>query len=90
MLTLSSREANQNFARVIRAAAEGQEVLITRRGVPVAKVVPVTPAAANPEREAAIRRTRERLCKGFHLGGNAWPGREALYDDMLSEKSCLE
>lgn len=85
MLTLSSREANQNFARVIRAAAGGEEVVITRRGVPVAKVVPVVTAEDNAaaERKAAIERTRERLKKGFSLGGNAWPGREILYDDAL-------
>ncbi len=84
MLTLSSREANQNFARVIRAAASGEEVVITRRGVPVAKVVPMTAEDnATAEREAAIKRTRERLKNGFDLGGNAWPGREVLYDDIL-------
>lgn len=83
MLTLSSREANQNFARVIRAAASGEEVVITRRGVPVAKVVPVKPEDdAAIQRQAAIERTRERLGKGLSLGGNAWPGREALYDDV--------
>ena len=91
MLTLSSREANQNFARVIRAAVSGEEVLITRRGVAVAKVVPVKPEDdAVARREAAIKRTQERLRKGFNLGGNAWPGREALYEDMLNEKSCLK
>ena len=91
MLVLSSREANQNFAKVIRAAAAGEEVLITRRGVPVAKVVPVPPttdpAAA---RDAAIRRMRERMAKGLPLGGNAWPGREALYDEALGVPSCDE
>ena len=60
MLTLSSREAHQNFARVSRAAAGGEEVVITRRGVPVAKVVPMTAQDnATAEREAAIKRTRE-------------------------------
>ncbi|HMR31338.1 MAG TPA: type II toxin-antitoxin system prevent-host-death family antitoxin [Geminicoccaceae bacterium] len=84
MLTLSSREANQNFSRVIRAAANGEEVVITRRGVPVAKVVPMTTEdKAAAERQAAIERTRERLKKGFSLGGNAWPGRDVLYDDAL-------
>lgn len=91
MLVLSSREANQNFAKVIRAAAAGEEVLITRRGVPVAKVVPVPPATdPAAAREAAIRRMRERMAKGLHLGGNAWPGREALYDEALGVTSCDE
>jgi prevent-host-death family protein len=92
MLTFSSRAANRNFARVIRAAAAGEEVVITRHGVPVAKVVPVEKPRddADVRREAAIKRTRERLKKGFDLGGSAWPGREALYEDMLNQKSSLK
>lgn len=91
MLTLSSREANQNFARVIRAAASGEEVVITRRGVPVAKVVPVTAEDnAAAEKEAAIARMLARMRKGFDLGGNAWPGRDALYDEILGITPCSD
>jgi len=90
MLTLSSREANQNFAKVIRAAAGGEEVLITRRGVPVAKVVPVEVHDKVATREAAIKRMLARMRKGWDLGGNAWPGREALYDEILGAKPCPE
>ena len=91
MLTLSSRDANQNFARVIRAAAAGEEVVITRRGVPVAKVVPVGVAGDNDAaREAAIRRRLARMRKGWDPGGNAWPGREALYDEILGITPCPE
>jgi prevent-host-death family protein len=91
MLVLSSREANQNFAKVIRAAAAGEEVLITRRGVPVAKVVPVPPATeAAAERAAAIKRMLARAHRGFDLGGNAWPGRQTLYDEILGTKPCDE
>ena len=87
MLTLSAREANQNFARIMRAASAGEEVVITKRGVPVAKVVPIVADERNAARQAAIARMRARMEKGLSLGGNAWPGREALYEDMLSEKS---
>ena len=91
MLTMSSREANQNFARVIRAAAGGEEVLITRRGVPVAKVVPVAAATDQAAaRAAAIKRMLARMRKGWDLGGDAWPGREALYDEILGLTPCPE
>lgn len=84
MLTLTARAANRNFARVIRAAAAGEEVLITRRGVPVAKVVPVPSADdAAAEREAAIVRLRKRMATGLHL-----PGREALDDAILAITPC--
>jgi prevent-host-death family protein len=38
--TMSLRDANQQFARLIRDVAEGEEVVITRRGEPVARLVP--------------------------------------------------
>ena len=41
MVTVSAREANQQFSRILEAAVGGQEVTITRRGVPVAKLVPL-------------------------------------------------
>ena len=42
MKTVSAREANQHFSRLLRAAAEGEDVVITRRGKPVAKLVPIS------------------------------------------------
>ena len=41
MSTVSAREANQQFSKVLERAVAGEEVTITRRGVPVAKLVPV-------------------------------------------------
>jgi prevent-host-death family protein len=81
MRTVSAREANQSFSRILSAAAAGEEVVITRRGIPVAKLVPVRDEAKTARREAAIRRMREMLEKGVSLGGNAWPGREVIYDE---------
>jgi prevent-host-death family protein len=81
MRTVSAREANQSFSRILSAAANGEEVVITRRGTPVAKLVPVRDEAKAARREAAIRRMLEMLRKGVNLGGNAWPGREVIYDE---------
>ena len=50
MRTVSAREANQQFSKLLEAAVGGEEVTITRRGVPVAKLVPC--------RRGACRRTR--------------------------------
>ena len=81
MRTVSARDANQQFSKILKAAAGGEEVTITQRGVPVARLVPVPreDAAAAAERE---RRKEEALAffeKGLE-GGKAekWT-REELY-----------
>lgn len=51
---ITLREANQHLSRYIEAATQGDEVVITRRGKPVAKLVPITTEQAiPPERQAA-------------------------------------
>ena len=39
---VSLREANQHFARYIEAVERGEEIIITRRGRPIAKIVKVS------------------------------------------------
>ena len=48
MKTVSAREANQNFSKLLKRAADGEKVVITRRGKPVARLEPV----AGPEQDA--------------------------------------
>ena len=69
MKTVSAREANQHFSRLLKAAAEGEDVVITRRGKPVAKLVPVASANMDAKRRAAIKRLMKMLRKGVNLGG---------------------
>jgi len=67
--TVTLRDANQNFAKYVRAVQSGQEFVITRRGEPVAKLTPVsTKRVLTPEQQAARERTRRRLKKGWRLG----------------------
>ncbi len=39
---VSLREANQHFSRYIEAVERGEEVIITRRGRPIARIVKVS------------------------------------------------
>ncbi|HUW51451.1 MAG TPA: type II toxin-antitoxin system prevent-host-death family antitoxin [Sulfuricella sp.] len=51
---ITLREANQHLSRYIEAATQGNEVVITKRGKPVAKLVPITAEqTVTPERQAA-------------------------------------
>ncbi|MCG8504819.1 MAG: type II toxin-antitoxin system Phd/YefM family antitoxin [Sphingomonadales bacterium] len=81
MKTVSLREANQDLSRLVRELEDsGEDVLITRRGTPVARLVRHRPdRAADPEWQAAYARMEALLKKGFHLGGEG-VDRDALHD----------
>ena len=69
MKSVSAREANQAFSKLLAEAADGEEIVITRRGKPVAKLVPVGTAKSDEKRERAIERMMERMRRGLDLGG---------------------
>ena len=77
--TVTLRDANQNFAKYVREVQAGEEIVITRRGEPVAKLSPVSgKRVLTPEQEAALERTRKRLEKGWDLGDWKIP-RDEIY-----------
>ena len=81
--SVSAREANQQFARILRDGEAGAEILVTRRGRPVARIVPAQPPRERqltPEQEGPHARSMERLRKGWDLGGGKF-NRDELYDD---------
>lgn len=69
MKQVSAREANQKFSKLLAEVAGGQEVVITKRGVPVARLVAVRGQARDRKRAAAIKRMVANLKKGLPLGG---------------------
>ncbi len=60
------REANQRFAQYVRAVEQGEAFVITRRGKPVARLVPVEPdkRVLTPEQQAARQQPLERMQRG--------------------------
>jgi prevent-host-death family protein len=82
MRRVSLRDANQNFARLIADVEAGDEVVLTRRGRPVARLSPEpsTPLRkGSPEWQAAYERMMKRLNEGVDLGGLR-VDRDELYD----------
>lgn len=69
MKQVSAREANQRFSKLLAEVADGQEVVITRRGKPVARLSPVSTTKDDKRREAAIKRMIAHLERGVNLGG---------------------
>lgn len=86
--SVSAREANQQFSRILRDVEAGAEILVTRRGQPVARIVPAQRPGERqltPEQEAAHARSMERLRKGWDLGGGKLD-RDELYDEILTRR----
>ncbi len=80
MRSVSLMTANQDFSRLIKEVEQGEGFLITRRGRPIAKLVPHTADRTDdPEWAAAYRRMLARLDEGASLGGLR-VRRDELYD----------
>ena len=77
MRTVSAREANQQFARILGEASAGEEIVITRRGKPVAVLVPYRPQTLTPEQKAAIARVVAIMRRGL-----VHDGRRFTRDEM--------
>ncbi|MBM3511425.1 MAG: type II toxin-antitoxin system prevent-host-death family antitoxin [Alphaproteobacteria bacterium] len=69
MKTVSDREANQAFSKLLAYAAAGEEVVITRRGKPIARLLAVHSANGHETRRKLAQRMLRRLRRGYHLGG---------------------
>ena len=66
MITVGSFEAKTNLSRLLDQVANGEEVTITKRGTPVARIVPIV--SLNEDTAETIARLR-RLAKNVSLRG---------------------
>ncbi|WP_462331237.1 type II toxin-antitoxin system Phd/YefM family antitoxin [Thiohalocapsa halophila] len=77
---ISIREANQHLSRYLERVEQGAEIIVTRRGKAIARVLPIE---AQPQlsdaQHAARERLRERMRRGYALGGTP-VDREALHE----------
>jgi prevent-host-death family protein len=77
---VSIRDANQHLSRYLERVEQGAEIIITRRGKAIARLLPIEaePHLTDAQR-AARERLRERMNRGYALGG-ARADREALHE----------
>jgi len=77
---INIREANRHLSRYIDAVRDGAEFIITRRGVPVARLVGIHESTGlTGAQEQARKRTLARMRKGYSLGGHE-PRRNTLHE----------
>ncbi len=67
---VSLREANQHLSKYIEMASNGSEVIITKRGKPVARIAPIERTRTMSDaQQSALERSRARMREGYALGG---------------------
>ena len=74
---IAAAEANRHFSRILRDVTSGHRFLVTARGRPVARIVPVNEAdaARATAREALLRRLADQPAQDI----GRWR-RDGLYD----------
>ena len=80
MRMVSAREANRSFSKLLQAVVEGEDVVITRRGKPVARLTPVESRVVDAERQAEIDRIIAHFREGVDLGAPVSWTRDELYE----------
>jgi len=79
--TLTLREANQTFSRCVREVEAGEEITITRRGLPVARIVPVRhKRVLTRDQEKALEQALKIMEAGWDLGIEHPLDRDALHE----------
>jgi len=85
--TLSMREANQNFSELARRVEAGEEIVVTRHGKPVLRMVPAQARGRvpTPEQEAAWQRFRDFAESGWTASGGWKFSCDEIYEERLDE-----
>jgi len=74
------RDINQHLSRYIDIVESGSEIIITRRGKPVARLSAISaPQTLTTEQQEAQQRTLKRMNSGFELGGKLF-NRDASHE----------
>lgn len=69
MRHVSLREANQKFSSCIAEVEAGERLVLLRRGIPVAEIVPYVSSKVQSKREAARKQLLAIMDQGLDLGG---------------------
>jgi prevent-host-death family protein len=69
MKTVSARDANQHFSKLLADVEAGEEVVITRRGRPVARMIATRTKLSPEQRAKALAELNKIMDRGYRLGG---------------------
>ncbi|MGQ0677936.1 MAG: type II toxin-antitoxin system Phd/YefM family antitoxin [Rhodospirillales bacterium] len=83
--TVTAREANQNFSKLLREAENGRTLAITKRRRVVARLVPASEdgrRVLTPEQQRIADRMIRRMRRGWKLGIGKF-NRDEIYDERI-------
>jgi prevent-host-death family protein len=80
MAEVGAFEAKNTLSALLERAERGEEIVITRRGRPVAKLVPFQNAAGSEQALLAAERIRA-LAKSMNLGAFDWEEWKSYRDE---------
>lgn len=79
-LQVGLRDINQRLPEYIQMVEQGEEIMITRRGKPIAKIIPVIQKNdLTQAQQAALKRSLSRMKQGFNYEDGTF-NRSDLYD----------
>ena len=78
--SIGTFEAKTHFTKIITQVMAGEEILITRRGKAVAKIIPIKEPFDRETIKAAIFRLR-KLAKEMQLGSFDWDEWKSYKDE---------
>lgn len=78
--SIGTFEAKTHFTKIITQVISGEEILITRRGKAVAKIIPIKETFDSVSIKAAIFRLR-KLAKEMQLGSFDWDEWKSYKDE---------
>lgn len=82
--TITARDAKRQFTRLLREVAAGKEFVVTRNGIPLARIVP---EPAQDGRRCLSEGQEQALAQSLAMARRGWPfgidrlDRAGLYDD---------
>ncbi|MDG2520392.1 type II toxin-antitoxin system prevent-host-death family antitoxin [Caulobacter segnis] len=80
-MQVSVTEAKGQLTELVRRAAAGDEVVITRHGHPAVRLVPIKPIKNEADRRDLILAVRQSALKRRRAGETAARSQDFLYDD---------
>jgi prevent-host-death family protein len=80
VIEVGAFEAKDTLGALLDRVEQGEEVLITRHGKAVAKLVPSRESVDTAQAQAAAQRIRERAA-ALQMGKFEWPEWKALRDE---------
>lgn len=79
-MDISVSEAKAQLTELVRKVEEGEEVILTRHGKPVARIQALKPKATT-DRRAVMEAIRRQAPERAELGVGEHEGHDFLYDD---------